>query len=229
VTATRQNARAWWLVLLLVSAFTPSCNRLGAVSSGDKSASVGNKRLPFHSDAGTEQGAPGDAVAHPSLSAEGKDALPFRSPSRLRILPSGTLITVRLERSLDSAEVHAGDPFTAVVADPVMIDGDTLVARGAIVTGVIESTQQLSVQRSSGYIRLTLNDITIDGKRLPLQTSSLFAQGTSRPPEDPSTNASGLSGVRLQPGRRLTFRLTLPATLNDQNALAREYAIPSTE
>jgi len=133
-----------------------------------------------------------------------------------------------LEHPLDSAEVHAGDAFTAVVAEPVTIDGDMLVDRGTTVAGAIESAQESSAQRSTGFLRLTLSAITIDGKQLPLQTSSLFAKG--RPPEHPASNETGLSRVRLPQGRRLTFRLTSSAPLDDQNSIAnRQFSTPSTE
>ena len=221
-----RNVRAVWLALLLACAFTPSCNRLGAAGSADPSASGGGSNLPFHPGTGPDQGAPGQAE-HPSINAEGQDSLPFRSP-HLRVLPSGTLITVRLESPLDSSAVHAGDAFTAGVAEPVIIDGDTLVARGASVIGVVESTQRSIDPRRAGYIRLTLNDLMIEGKRLPLQTSSLF-EGASRSPQGSSADASAPSGVRLPPGRRLTFRLTVPASLEEQNTHAHQDAIPSTE
>jgi hypothetical protein len=224
---TRPKARLWWLALLLVVAFAAGCNRLGAAGSEDKAAS-GDRKLPFHTEAGAGQSSPGD-TDHPNL-AQAKDSLPFASPSHLRVLPSGTLITVRLEHPLDSSEVHAGDTFSAVVAEPVALDGDTMVARGAAVTGAIESAQESSAQRSTGYIRLSLNAISIDGKRLPLQTSSLFARGTAQPPGLHSVRATAAISIQLPAGRRLTFRLTVPASLDPRNSIANgQYSLPSTD
>ncbi|MGA8761562.1 MAG: hypothetical protein WB562_01625, partial [Candidatus Sulfotelmatobacter sp.] len=76
-----------------------------------------------------------------------------------------------------------------------------------------------TASRSTGYVRLTLSTITIDGKRLPLQTSSLFAQGTVQPIVR-SDGVANPSGIRLPRGRRLTFRLTVPAVLDRKNAVA---------
>jgi hypothetical protein len=65
-----------------------------------------------------------------------------------------------------------------------------------------------------------LSAITVEGRPLALQTSSLFARGTLQQPD----------GVRVQKGRRLTFRLTSPVTLNDSNSMAtRQTPGPTTE
>jgi hypothetical protein len=209
----RRNTAVWWLALVLATVFSLACNRLGAAGGQEKTAS--GRNLPFHPGSGPDV-ATDSATDGEGSSPGSKDGLPFHSSSHHRILPSGTLLTVRLERSLDSAEVHPGDPFAAVVAEPIMIEGDTVVARNVAVTGAIESSQEASAQSNAGYIRLTLNAMTIDGKRLPLQTSSLFARGAAAP----SGNQASLSGIRLAQGRRLTFRLAVPASLDGQEPIA---------
>jgi hypothetical protein len=209
---------AYWLALLLAGSCALSCNRLGAAGSAEKSAS-GSEALPFHGDAAP----PGESSElHPLADDRG---LPFRAHPA-RVLPAGTLITVRLDHALDGSVVHAGDAFTAVVAEPVTSDGQTLVARGALVTGAIESTQRSISPRRSGYIRLILNDLTVDGKELPLQTSSLFEGARHALASD---NSSTPSSVRLPPGRRLTFRLTSAIMLDEQSVHGRQDAIPSSE
>ncbi len=184
--------------------------------------SVDAQKLPFHPDAYPASVSDGARPAPaPKLS------LPFRAESRPRILPSGTLLTVQLEDSLSSAKVHAGDAFTASVAAPLAVDGDTLVERGTAVTGRVESAQSQTdrpgLVPDSGYFRLTLNAITIKGRQLALQTSSLFARGRSPNPGSPG-NPSDLrsDGVQVQKGRRLTFRLTAPLTVNDPKSMASD-------
>jgi hypothetical protein len=131
--------------------------------------------------------------------------LPFRSHPH--ILPSGTLLTVQLENSLSTAKVRDGDTFTASVAAPLTIDGDPLVERGAVATGHIESVR---TQSGSGYFQLRLSALTVEGRQLALQTTSLFTRGTSEQPDE----------VRVQKGRHLTFRLTSPVTLNEPKSIA---------
>jgi len=178
----------------------------------DASSPASDKDLPFGPD--TEQ-----AFA---------SALPFPALSHPRVLPSGTLLTVQLEGSLSTAKVQAGDAFAASVAAPVTIDSDTFIERGTAVTGRIESAQS---HPRSGYFRLTLSAITVDGRQLALQTSSLFARATSQ-----QSNASfpgraselPSDGVRVPKGRHLTFRLTAPVTLNVPNSMANRQSLYPT-
>lgn len=144
--------------------------------------------------------------------------------SRPRVLPSGTLLVVQLDDSLSSAKVHAGDAFTASVASPLDVDGDTVVERGAAVTGRVEAaraqTDHPGAAGGSGYFQLSLSAITLGGRQLSVQTSSLFARGTFEKPD----------GVRVTKGRHLTFRLTAPVILDDPGALAnRQYSRSASE
>jgi hypothetical protein len=142
-------------------------------------------------------------------------ALPFASHAHT--LPSGTLLTVQLDNSLSTAKVRDGDTFTASVAAPLTIDGDPLIERGAVATGHVESVR---AQAGAGYFQLRLSGLTVEGRQLALQTTSLFTRGTSEQPDE----------VRVQKGRHLTFRLTSPVTLNEPKSVAnRQSPSPATE
>jgi hypothetical protein len=91
------------------------------------------------------------------------------------VLPSGTLLTVELVDALSTAKARAGDTFMASVAAVLAIEGDPLIERGTTATGHVESVRS---QAGSGYFQLTLSAITVEGRPLALQTSSLFARGT---------------------------------------------------
>ncbi|MFZ0814139.1 MAG: hypothetical protein WAM78_01400, partial [Candidatus Sulfotelmatobacter sp.] len=155
----------------------------------------------------------------------------FHSPAQGRSLPAGTLITIQMESSLSIAHVNAGDPFTATVAGRLVIDGDTLIERGTPVSGRVESAQppagRPGLSPDPGFVRLTLSTITVDGKPVVLQTSSLFARGTPQPATNPRSGFAG--GFQVQKGRRLTFRLTAPVLLAYPNSIAnRQYSsLPS--
>ncbi len=122
---------------------------------------------------------------------------------------------MQLEDSLTAAKVRDGDTFTASVAAPLTIDGDPLIERGAVATGHVESVRS---QAGSGYFQLTLSALTVEGRPLPLQTTSLFARGTLQQAD----------GVRVQKGRRLTFRLTSPVTLNEPKSMADRQSLGAT-
>jgi hypothetical protein len=201
------RARATALVAFcLFLGLSQGCVRSEPLHRSDDGPEASQQKLPFHPVADQASASEG---AHPAVSPDTKltSTLPFRTEPHLTILPSGTLLTVQLENTLSTAEVRAGDAFLASVAAPLTIDGDPLIEPGTVATGHVESVR---AHAGSGYFQLTLTAITVDGRQLTLQTSSLFARGTLQ----------SADGIRVQKGRRLTFRLTSPITLNDPNSLA---------
>jgi hypothetical protein len=218
--------RSFLFAFCFALSLSPGCARQEPLQRTDGSSAASEQKLPFHSDA--HQASDSDD-AGPIVPPDPKlvTAMPFQAGSRPRVLPSGTLLTVQLGGSLSAASVRAGDIFTASVTSPLVIDGETIVDRGTPVTGRIESEQSDPGRAPAlGYFRLTLNAITVGGRPVALHTSSLFARGTIQP----SNVSSGSSTVRVQKGRRLTFRLTAPVTLDDPNSTARrQLASSNTE
>jgi hypothetical protein len=218
----RPSVVACWVVLYLTLGLSQGCAGPNPLRRTDGTSPVTDK-LPFHTDTVHASGGDSSSLAVPSDPRLGS-GVPFRARSHQRVLPSGTLLTVQLTRTLSAAKVRAGDRFAAAVAAPITIDGETLVDRGVAVTGRIESTESETDQvRALGYFRLTLNAITVAGKLVPLQTSSLFAPGTTR-----SSNLSRSNSIRVQKGHRLTFRLIAPVTLDDSATTANRKFSGST-
>jgi hypothetical protein len=94
-------------------------------------------------------------------------------------VPAGTPITIRLQSALSSAAAHSGDPFEAVLDEPIIVQGQTIAPRGATVTGRVVAAKPSGRLHDPGYLRLTLASITVKGKALPVQTSSIFVKGAS--------------------------------------------------
>ena len=114
-------------------------------------------------------------------------------------IPAGALLTVRLRAPLVAGSGFK-ESFEALLDDPVMVDGNIVISRDAIVRGDIESVHVSKTSPDRGYVRLTLNSVQVDGVSVPIQTASLFARQLSTAPAHSMT-------IRLEKGRRLTFRL----------------------
>ena len=94
-------------------------------------------------------------------------------------LPAGTPITVRLQGPVSSATSRAGDSFQAVLDEPIIVQGQTLAPRGAAVTGRVVAAKPSGRLHNPGYLRLALVSITVNGKALPIESSSISLNGTS--------------------------------------------------
>ena len=115
------------------------------------------------------------------------------------IIPAGSLLTVKLKVPLVAGS-GSKDAFQAVLDEPVVVAGNTLIPRDALVSGEIESAHVLKSKSARGYVCLTLNSVKLDGLPVPIQTASLFAR-------QPSGADANSGTIRLETGRRLTFRL----------------------
>ena len=125
---------------------------------------------------GRQPPAPGQTATPPDNGLNPETGLPFHNPQSL---PAGTLLTVRLKNPISADDPGANARFDAVVDEPVVIEGNRLVPRGATVAGRVESARASNVRRNRGYVRLMLDSIHVAGVNLPIQTSSLFVRGNS--------------------------------------------------
>jgi hypothetical protein len=94
-------------------------------------------------------------------------------------VPAGTVVNVRLQNSVSSATAAPGQTFDAVLDEPLVVKEQTIAPRGAAVTGRVVEAKSSGHLHDSGYIRLTLSTITVNGKAIPIETSSLFAKGAN--------------------------------------------------
>jgi hypothetical protein len=191
------------LPLAIIAISLVACSRPAAVKNAGASQ-ADQRAVPFHdSDQSSATSASAPFQGSGKISTA-KSALPL-SDQRSATLPAGTLLTVRLENPI-SAGRDAHGVFSAVVAEPVIVEGNVLVPRGAEVLGRIESSNLAGAKGNRCCVRLTLDAIDLSGKELPIQTSTLFAHNGGFEPNGSPSKASP-QGVRLKTGHRLTFRL----------------------
>lgn len=84
----------------------------------------------------------------------------------------GTIVRVRLIEALDSRAASVGDIVNLEVADPIIVDGVTLVETGARVTGkVIESVKNKNLGRK-GRLDFSIDFAKArDGQNVPLTSN----------------------------------------------------------
>jgi hypothetical protein len=197
-------------IVLVMLSFMCACGR----PTGDNASNpADSQKLPF------------DRPPHPTGISPSQALIPSATK-----LPEGTPLPIRLQSALSSASSHAGDTFSATIDEPVVIDGQTLVARGTPATGrVLEAKPSERLLESSpggspesslepGYLRIVLVSLKVGGKAVMIETSSIFAKGGSRDERNPANGAvSGASQQDSQKDkdkdivfgidRRLNFRL----------------------
>lgn len=144
------------LVVLLLALATGCGNHIA--DNPQAAGPDSNQQLPFD-----QQAKSGLFSSHPDLPAI--------------VVPAGTPVTVSLQQSISSETAHAGDGFDAVLEEPLVVNGQAVAPRGATVKGHVLAARKSGHMSNSGYLRIALSDITVDGKLVPVQTSSIFVQG----------------------------------------------------
>jgi hypothetical protein len=112
-------------------------------------------------------------------------------------LAAGTALTIRLQSPVSSATAQSGDGFDAVLDEPIIVGGQTVAPRGAQVTGKVLAAKSSGRLTEPGYLRLTLASISLNGKTLPVQSSSIFVKGKSHEKRDWASIGGGTAAGAL--------------------------------
>ena len=115
---------------------------------------------------------PPEATPKPAAAAAPKPA-----PRKTVTVPAGTTLNVRLTEGIDVDASAAGQAFKAVVDDPVIVDGSTLIPRGA--SAILEAihVEQSGKMKGSDKVTLKLNAIGFGGFVYPVSSSYNQSKG----------------------------------------------------
>jgi hypothetical protein len=95
-------------------------------------------------------------------------------------IPSGTAITVRMIDAVDSNVAHLGQTFRASIDEPVYVNGQNVIPRGADAIAKLVEDQQSGKFEGKTVLTLALTDITINGQMIDTTTGSVSQASSSR-------------------------------------------------
>jgi hypothetical protein len=95
-------------------------------------------------------------------------------------IPTGTPITVRMIDSVDSNQAHLGQTFRASVDEPVLMNDQTVIPRGADALVKLVEDQQSGKFEGKTILTLALTDITINGQTIDTTTGDVSKASSSR-------------------------------------------------
>jgi hypothetical protein len=101
-------------------------------------------------------------------------AAPPASYAEPRQVLQGTQIRLTLLTGISTAVARDGDPFVAVVAEPVYLGSQLLLPAGTRINGVIgtiEKARRFSTFRGEAYMNLTFRSVEVDSRVIPVQMS----------------------------------------------------------
>ena len=108
------------------------------------------------------------------------------------VIPSGTVITVRLSSALGSKSSKTGDTFQAALAQPV-----ACIPAGSPVNGKVLNAKAKGKVKGQGELSITLTSISVKGHTYSIQTSPLDSTVKGKGKRTAATTGGGAAGGAL--------------------------------
>lgn len=151
------------LILTMLLAIS-ACNKKPSEPASESGGPAANTAAPGANAAPTE------AASQPREKAAEKKPVAEEKPI---VIPAETVMTVRLAQAVGSKISHSGDNFTATVANPVDVDGKTVIPSGASASGTVADAAPLGRFKGGAVLRLTLDSVTVHGRTYPIETTAV--------------------------------------------------------
>lgn len=152
--------------------------------------------------AGQPTSSAADSAAPVNTASPGANT-PATQPLHLVTLPKGTEITATVRQTLNTDKNRKGDTFSGRLAQPVIVDGMTVLPRGTAITGRITKLR-------TSELKVALSSVVVDGIHCDLDTNS--RRPSDKEPK-PVNQKQYKDNSTLSARTRLTFKLSKPATV----------------
>jgi hypothetical protein len=119
-------------------------------------------------DSGSEAADAGSASSSSSSGGGSAASRKAEAPKTI-IVPAGTVLTVRLGQAVGSKISETGQSFSATLAEPVMVGGETALAKGAAASGTVVDAKPLGRFKGGAVLQLKLDSVA----DMPVETSSV--------------------------------------------------------
>jgi hypothetical protein len=116
------------------------------------------------------------------------------TPEPKLTVPSGTALRIVLKDGVGTDASSPGSEFSATLADPVVIDGKTVLPKGAPVLGRVVDVRKAGRVKGRASMSLVLTSVVHDGKSVPLETNTFVGMAKSNTKRDAAVIA-GAAGV----------------------------------
>lgn len=111
---------------------------------------------------------------------------PYRRPYRAQqggeavVVPSGTMVRVRVNEGMDSKNTAPGTIFDGIVINDVTAGDAVAIPRGTAVQGRVVDAQNAGSLKGKGELALQLTQITLGGQTYPIVSDAWSHQGADK-------------------------------------------------
>ena len=132
-----------------------------------------------HSNTPSSEGS--NSSSSPSSSSSTDNNAPPPAPKPVPIvIPAGKILTVTIDQDISTKTNSSGEAFAASLAEPVAVDGQTVIPAGTHATGTIVQAQAAGHVKGGALLELTLDSISLNGQKYSFETSEFEEAGKGR-------------------------------------------------
>ncbi len=95
-------------------------------------------------------------------------------------VPAGTQIVVRLIDAVDSQQDSLGQTYRASIDQPIVVDGQTVIPRGADAVAALTDAQKSGKIEGRTVLTLDLRSVAVDGRTYQVTTTGVPEASSSR-------------------------------------------------
>jgi hypothetical protein len=96
------------------------------------------------------------------------------------VVPSGSVVRVRINQGMDSKHTPVGTMFDGVVLNDVVAGGSIAIPRGAAVRGTVVESHKAGDFKGKGELKLQLTQLQLGGAVYPIVTDFWWHQGADK-------------------------------------------------
>jgi hypothetical protein len=106
-------------------------------------------------------------------------------------VPSGALVRIRINQSLDSGRTEPGATFDGIVVNDVVAGGVVAIPRGAAIQGTVVDAKKSGALKGRGELSLQLTQVTLGGQSYPVVSDVWGQNGGNKTTETINKTAIG--------------------------------------
>lgn len=123
--------------------------------------------------------------------------LPNHLRAQTTTVPEATPIHVTLDQAVTSDQNRPGDHFDATVSEPVIIDGKTVIPKGASAEGLVVDARQSGRLKGRARLQLALESVAVNGQNYNVRTTSSWRSGRDHKKRNWAWIGGGAAGGAL--------------------------------
>jgi hypothetical protein len=124
----------------------------------------------------------------PAQNAPDSPPLPAQSVPSTLTVPAGTILLIRINDYLSSDRNQIGDHFTAVLENPLVVNGWVVARRGQVLVGQVKEARKAGRIKGTSELGVELTDLNVvDGRQVPILTELWKSSGGTSHGQDAAT------------------------------------------